>query len=110
MEILSWNINGIRAIEKKGFLEFMEKKNPDIICLQEIKAMEEQIPDTINNIEDYHLVVNSAERKGYSGVCVYTKIKPLSGKKGFGVSEFDKEGRATTKPIIIARVIDITEI
>ncbi|MBT3324577.1 exodeoxyribonuclease III [archaeon] len=94
MEILSWNINGIRAIEKKGFLEFMEKKNPDIICLQEIKAMEEQIPDTINNIEDYHLVVNSAERKGYSGVCVYTKIKPLSVKKGFGVSEFDKEGRA----------------
>ncbi len=93
MEILSWNVNGIRAIERKGFLEFMEKKNPDVICLQEIKAMEEQIPDKIKDIDSYHLFVASAERKGYSGVCVYTKVKPLSVKKGFGYSKFDKEGR-----------------
>ncbi len=93
LKLLSWNVNGIRAIHKKGFLEWLNKESPDILCLQETKAHEEQLVDELKNVEGYQSYFCSGERKGYSGVAVYTKEKPLSIKKGFGIEKFDNEGR-----------------
>ncbi len=93
MKVLSWNVNGLRAILKKGFVEWVLTENPDILCLQETKVDEEQIPDEARNINGYYSYFNSAEKKGYSGVAIYSKIKPNKVQKGFGIEDFDKEGR-----------------
>ena len=93
MRILSWNVNGIRAVYKKGFVEWLKKENPDILCIQETKAHEEQLSDDLKNVAGYHSYFCSGERKGYSGTALYTKEKPLSIKKGFGIEQFDNEGR-----------------
>jgi len=93
IRILSWNINGLRAVHKKGFLDWFKKDEPDILCLQETKAQEEQLPDEVRNVDGYHSYFSSAVKKGYSGVAIYTKEKPLSVKKGFGIERFDSEGR-----------------
>lgn len=76
MKIVSWNVNGIRAVIKKGFLDFMNNENPDIICLQEIKANKEQVELVLENYP--YEFWNSAERKGYSGTAIFSKIKPLN--------------------------------
>ena len=91
--ILSWNVNGLRAVHKKGFLDWFKEEKPDILCLQETKAQEEQLPDEVRNIEGYHSYFSSAVKKGYSGVAIYTKEEPKSVKKGFGIEKFDSEGR-----------------
>ena len=76
VKLISWNVNGIRAVLKKNFLEFVEKENPDVLCLQETKAHPDQVDEILH---DYpHHFWNSAEKKGYSGVAVFSKIKPLS--------------------------------
>ena len=93
MKVLSWNVNGIRAVDRKGFFQWFTKEKPDIICLQEIKAQKEQLPSHLRNTPYYHLYINSAEKKGYSGVATYTKQKPLDVKMGFGIEKFDREGR-----------------
>jgi len=93
MRILSWNVNGIRAADKKGFFDWFKKEKPDILCLQEIKAQPEQLPPYLRNTPGYNVYINSAERKGYSGVATYSKIKPENIKKGFGIEKFDREGR-----------------
>ncbi len=93
LKILSWNVNGIRAVNKKGFLDWFAKVNPDILCIQETKAHEEQLPDELLHVDGYNAYFSSGERKGYSGVALYTKEKPISIKKGFGKKEFDNEGR-----------------
>ncbi len=93
MKILSWNVNGIRAAHKKGFIDWMLKEKPDILCIQETKAHEEQLIDEIKNVNGYHSFFCSGERKGYSGVAIYSKEKPISIKKGFGNVLFDNEGR-----------------
>jgi exodeoxyribonuclease III len=93
IKILSWNVNGIRAIYKKGFLGWLKKENPDILCLQETKAHEEQLPEDLINVEGYHSYFCSAERKGYSGVALYSKEEPVNVKKGLGIKKFDNEGR-----------------
>ena len=93
MKVLSWNVNGIRAVDRKGFFQWFTKEKPDVICLQEIKAQKEQLPSHLRNTPNYHLYINSAEKKGYSGVATYTKIKPLDVKMGFGIEKFDREGR-----------------
>jgi len=93
MKLISWNVNGIRAIAKKGFTEWLEKESPDILCLQETKAWEDQLDDSLLNINGYASFFNQAEKKGYSGVAVYTKEKPLHVQKGLGIPEFDMEGR-----------------
>ena len=90
---LSWNVNGLRAVHKKGFLDWFEKESPDILCLQETKADEEQLPSSLRHIEGYNVYFSSGERKGYSGVALYTKTKPDQVTHGFGVDAFDKEGR-----------------
>jgi exodeoxyribonuclease III len=91
--IYSWNVNGIRAAAKKGFLDWVKKSKGDIICLQETKAQPEQIPDEINKIKGYESIWFSAVKKGYSGVGTYTKIKPVNIFKGLGKEKFDCEGR-----------------
>jgi exodeoxyribonuclease-3 len=93
MKILCWNVNGLRALEKKGFFPWLQKETPDILCLQEIKATPEQLSPSLRNVPGYHTFYNPAERKGYSGVATFSKIKPLSVTKGFGREEFDSEGR-----------------
>ena len=101
MKILSWNVNGIRAAEKKGLFSWFSKESPDILCLQEIKATPDQVPPHLRNTPGYYNYWNSGERKGYSGVATFTKQKPLDVQTGFGKEEFDSEGRIliTTFPM-----------
>lgn len=94
MKIISWNVNGIRAILKKGFLDFLYKEDPDIICLQETKAHPEQVTIELN--KHPYQFWNSAEKKGYSGTAVFSKIKPLSHSLGMDISKHDSEGRIIT--------------
>jgi exodeoxyribonuclease-3 len=93
MKLLCWNVNGLRAIEKKGFFLWFEKESPDILCLQEIKARPEQLSPRLRNVPGYHVFWNPAEKKGYSGVATFSKKKPVTVKTGFGREEFDSEGR-----------------
>jgi exodeoxyribonuclease-3 len=93
MRILSWNVNGIRAADRKGLYDWFKKDSPDILCLQEIKAQPEQVPPYLRNMPGYNIYWNPAERKGYSGVVTYTKERPIKTKNGFGIDKFDKEGR-----------------
>jgi exodeoxyribonuclease-3 len=93
MKILSWNVNGIRAATKKGLFEWIKKELPDILCLQEIKAMPVQVLPHLRNIPGYITYWNPATRKGYSGVVTYTKEKPTEVVKRFGIEKFDSEGR-----------------
>ena len=96
MKLISWNVNGIRAVHKKGALEWLWKEKPDIICFQETKAWPEQLKTDLLEPSGYRSYWNQAERKGYSGTAIYTKKKPTSDSKGMGVEEFDKEGRIVT--------------
>ncbi len=93
LKLISWNVNGVRAAERKGFLDWLQKSNADIVCLQETKAQKDQLSDKLLIPEGYHSFWSSAEKKGYSGVAVYTKLKPKKISNGFGVDEFDSEGR-----------------
>ena len=93
MNLLSWNVNGIRAAEKKGFLDWMKDASPDILCLQETKAHPDQLSEGLLAPDGYYAFWSSAQRKGYSGVAVYTKARPLAVEEGLGVPEFDAEGR-----------------
>ncbi len=93
MKLISWNVNGIRAAYKKGFNEFFDDVNADIFCIQETKMQEGQLDLTK---EGYHVYLNSAERKGYSGTAVWTKKEPISVTKGIGIEEHDNEGRVLT--------------
>jgi len=92
--ILSWNVNGLRSVGKKGFFDFIEKDNPDILCIQETKARAEDVPKELKEVPNYCSYFSSPERKGYSGVGVYSKQKPLSVITNFGIDKFDAEGRA----------------
>lgn len=93
MKIISWNVAGFRACLNKGFKDFFLKENPDIICLQEVKALKHQIAF---NPEGYFEYLFPAKRKGYSGTLIYTKQKPLNVVYGFGEEEYDNEGRTIT--------------
>jgi len=91
--ICSWNVNGIRAAHSRGNLGWFAELRPDILCLQETKASEEQLPPDLREVEGYNAYFNSPERKGYSGVALYSRSRPLSVKGGFGEPRFDGEGR-----------------
>lgn len=93
MKLISWNVNGIRACMKKGFLDYFKEVDADIFCIQETKLQEGQIELDLEGYYDYW---NYAEKKGYSGTAVFTKKKPLSVKYGVGIEEHDKEGRVIT--------------
>ena len=93
MRIFSWNVNGLRAVVKKGFFDWLESEGPDVVCLQEIKARTEDLDEKILNPKGYHAFWNPAERKGYSGVAIFTKKKPVAVHLGLGIERFDCEGR-----------------
>lgn len=93
MKITSWNVNGIRAVYRNDFLKWFNATKPDIICLQEIRVQKEQIPEDLIKPKGYYSHFNFAEKKGYSGVAVYTKKKPLKVKYKLGLKRFDKEAR-----------------
>ena len=93
MKLFSWNVNGVRAIEKKGFLDWLSSESPDILCIQETKAKFEQLPDTLQNIDGYFSYWHSAEKLGYSGVATFSKQEPLHVQYGLGIDKYDKEGR-----------------
>ncbi|MEI8013051.1 MAG: exodeoxyribonuclease III [Candidatus Omnitrophota bacterium] len=93
MRIISWNVNGIRAVQKKGFLEWFRRENPDILCLQETKAAPQQLDDTLLSVPCYKSYWCAALKKGYSGVAVYTRRAPLAVAYGLGDPSFDSEGR-----------------
>jgi len=93
IKIYTWNVNGIRAIIKKGFLDWVKKSKGDIICLQETKIQENQVTKELIDLKDYHEYWFSAHRKGYSSVAVFSKISPVNLKKGFDKEEYDNEGR-----------------
>lgn len=93
MKLISWNVNGIRACVNKGFIDFFNKIDADIFCIQETKCQKGQIE---LEFEGYEIYWNSAEKKGYSGTAIFTKIKPLTIKYGIGKEEHDKEGRVIT--------------
>jgi exodeoxyribonuclease III len=98
LNIISWNVNGLRAVYKKGFLDWVSTAGPDILCLQETKAEKEQLPLPLREIEGYHAYFSSARRRGYSGVAVYSRRPPDEIGRGFGMDRFDGEGR-----ILVAR-------
>ncbi|MDD3224976.1 MAG: exodeoxyribonuclease III [Clostridium sp.] len=93
MNIFSWNVNGLRAVSEKGFFDFIDEKSPDILCIQETKIQPEKLTDKLKDIKDYYSNFSYAEKKGYSGVATYSKLKPISVKHGIGIEKFDSEGR-----------------
>ena len=94
LKILCWNINGVRAATRKGFLGWLYKESPDILCLQETKANPEQLDKDLRDPHGYHAYWNyPGQGKGYSGVAIFTKEKPIKVQNGFGIPEFDTEGR-----------------
>jgi exodeoxyribonuclease-3 len=95
MRFISWNVNGLRAIMKKGFIESVKKLDPDILCLQETKMQEGQL-DLDVDLEEYQKYFNSAQKKGYSGTAIFTKVKPISVSYGMNKEEHDNEGRIIT--------------
>ena len=93
MKLVTWNVNGLRACLNKGFLDFFHSVDADVVCLQETKLQPHQIE---LELPGYELYWNSAEKKGYSGTAVFTRIKPLSVTCGIGIPEHDTEGRVIT--------------
>jgi exodeoxyribonuclease-3 len=99
LALYAWNVNGIRAAHKKGFLDWLNATRPDIVCLQETRAEEAELPGELAHPDGYHAIWNPCRtKKGYSGTALLTRIKPLSVEPGLGRDEFDEEGRT-----IIAR-------
>ncbi len=93
MRIISWNVNGIRAVANKGFADIVKEMNCDIICLQETKAQDDQVREAVANLQGFHMYTNSAEKKGYSSTAIFSKIKPIAVTNDMGIAEHDKEGR-----------------
>ena len=91
--IISLNVNGIRAAARKGFFDWLEKQNADVVCIQETKAQLHQLTDEIYSPSGYFCFYEDAEKKGYSGTAIYTRYKPKKIVRGYGDKEFDKEGR-----------------
>ncbi|MFA5880199.1 MAG: exodeoxyribonuclease III [Candidatus Margulisiibacteriota bacterium] len=93
MKLVTWNVNGIRSAVNKGFLDYLETEAPDICCVQEVKAQEVNLPDNVLNPSGYYGIWYPSERPGYSGVAVFTKIKPENIQLGMGNAKYDVEGR-----------------
>jgi exodeoxyribonuclease-3 len=96
MRILSWNVNGIRAIQTKGFQTSFERLMPDILCLQETRAEPDQVAGVLGSLDGYHLCASGAIKKGYSGTAILSRIEPIQISYGIGVEEHDQEGRTLT--------------
>ncbi len=96
MKLVSWNVNGIRAVVKKDFFKSVHRLAPDIICLQETKAQDEQVVEALKGLDGYNIYSNSAEKKGYSGTAVLSASEPLDVTKGIANEAHDNEGRVLT--------------
>ena len=93
MKLISWNVNGVRAVVKKGFLDWLDQEQPDILCLQETKAHIDQLTAEILTDHGYHTYWHSGDRRGYSGVATFCKEEPLYVQEGLGIERYDAEGR-----------------
>ena len=93
MKLISWNVNGIRAVGRSGFLDWLGQEAPDVVALQEIKAFPEQLEEGLRNPPGYHSIWHPAKKPGYSGVSVYSRHEPIEVIQGIGDPEFDSEGR-----------------
>ncbi|WP_221074508.1 exodeoxyribonuclease III [Agarivorans aestuarii] len=93
MRLVSWNVNGIRAVMKKDFMASLESMQTDILCLQETKAQDDQVVEALNELEGYHIYSNSAVKKGYSGTAILSKQQPINVEYDMGIEEHDQEGR-----------------
>jgi len=93
IRIMCWNVNGVRAAARKGFLDWLRRESPDIICLQETKARPDQLDEELREPPGYNAYWNYAEAKGYSGVTTFAREEPLSVVNGFGIGRYDAEGR-----------------
>jgi exodeoxyribonuclease III len=93
VEVVSWNVNGLRSVAKKGFADYLASTRADVVCLQETRVLIEQLEDDVRNIEGWTFHLTPAVRKGYSGVGVYSRVPPLAVEDGIGNPEFDDEGR-----------------
>jgi len=94
MKLVCWNVNGVRAAYKKGLMDYVSSESPDILCLQETKAVPDQLPEDLRSPDGYHAFFSSSvEKSGYSGVALFSKTKPLKVEHGLGVERFDIEGR-----------------
>lgn len=106
IKISSYNVNGIRAAHRKGFTDWVEESKPDIICIQELRALEKQIPKDIKELE-YHEAYHVAEKKGYSGVAIYSKDEPILIEEGIGEDWIDAEGRVIMTEFEKLRVFSV---
>lgn len=95
MKLISWNVNGLRAVYQKGFAQFLKEQNPDVLCLQETKMQKEQRTEEMD-FEGYYDYWSCAEKKGYSGTLILSKTEPISVSYGIGIEEHDHEGRVIT--------------
>lgn len=93
LKLISWNVNGLRAIQRKGAFDWLRQTQPDIFCLQETKAHPDQLDAEVKNVDGYEAHFASAEKKGYSGVATFSRLKPERVESGFGIERFDTEGR-----------------
>jgi len=93
VKLISWNVNGLRAVYKKGFLKWLSSEKPDVLCIQETKATQDVLPESLINPAGYNSYFTSAEKKGYSGVAIYTLSRPIQFSEGMGEIKFDGEGR-----------------
>ena len=93
MKIITYNVNGLRSVLTKGWSEWLQSVNPDVVCLQETKASPEQLDLTLFENMGYHHYWHSAQKKGYSGVSIFTKKKPTHIESGCGIKDYDNEGR-----------------
>ena len=93
IKLTSWNVNGLRSIAKKGFSDWLSKENPDVVALQETKIDAEQMTDQLRQQKGYKSFFSHANRKGYSGVALYSRIEPKEVSEGMGIEQFDQEGR-----------------
>lgn len=93
MRIVSWNVNGIRAAVKKDFKASLEAMQPDVLCIQETKAQDDQVVGALAGVDGYHLYTNSAVKKGYAGTAILTKREPMSARLDMGIEQHDQEGR-----------------
>ena len=93
MRIVSWNVNGLRACAKRGFLDFLESSNADVVALQEVRAFPEQLPANVLAPENWHVCFAPGKRPGYSGVAIYSKTNPSRVETSLGEDRFDDEGR-----------------
>jgi exodeoxyribonuclease-3 len=104
MKLISWNVNGVRSVQKKGFAAFVRRERPDVLCLQEVKATEEQAG---LDLDGYGVVWNAAEKKGYSGTAILTRFEPQSVRLGMERAQHDKEGRLITVELPEFHVVNV---